>query len=449
MSEINTIVADNPNKVRGTRVDRLIFEEAGSSKNLAKAWIQGAALVELGGTHFGSRIALGTGGDEVALEGLTNIFSNPEGFNVLPFKNYDTFDGKPEYTAFFLPAHKFALKKEYLDSRGVTNWPKLKEYYEKQRAKLTGRDYTNECAEHCFVPEEALAKTGANVFDGELIAEQMTNLRVRNMGTKPTSMALNWDSTAPLYTKVEPAVVKNSNLLVIEPPVRDETGKVYKNLYVAGIDGIDMGTENSALDNDVSQFCIVIKKRVFGAQEPKYVAMYKARPRKIEQAYEMALKLLIWYDCQCMLEYTKIGFQQYLKERKKDNLLMTRPEYAVSVKNRKTSSKRLIGIPGTEAVIKHGLELIDSFIQNYYYTIDYPDMLEEMLKYTYENKRKFDIIAALSCCEIGDEAMTGILPVKKNEITSNNWRDIGYYIDDRGYRRYGVIPNKTETLWQN
>jgi hypothetical protein len=113
------------------------------------------------------------------------------------------------------------------------------------------------------------------------------------MGIKPTSMALNWDSTAPLYTKVEPAVVKNSNLLVVEPPVRDETGKVYKNLYVAGIDGIDMGTENSALDNDVSQFCIVIKKRVFGAQEPKYVAMYKARPRKIEQAYEMALKLLI------------------------------------------------------------------------------------------------------------------------------------------------------------
>jgi len=37
MSEINSIVADNPNKVRGTRVDRLIYEEAGSSKNLAKA----------------------------------------------------------------------------------------------------------------------------------------------------------------------------------------------------------------------------------------------------------------------------------------------------------------------------------------------------------------------------------------------------------------------------
>lgn len=61
MSEIRSIVADNPNKVRGDRVDRLVFEEAGSSKQLVKAWIQGASLTQLGGTHFGTRIALGTG----------------------------------------------------------------------------------------------------------------------------------------------------------------------------------------------------------------------------------------------------------------------------------------------------------------------------------------------------------------------------------------------------
>ena len=51
----------------------------------------------------------------------STIFSNPEGFTVLPYKNYDTYDGKPELTAFFAPAHKFALSKKYLDNRGVTN----------------------------------------------------------------------------------------------------------------------------------------------------------------------------------------------------------------------------------------------------------------------------------------------------------------------------------------
>lgn len=34
MSEIRAIVADTADKIRGDRVDRLIYEEAGSNKNL-------------------------------------------------------------------------------------------------------------------------------------------------------------------------------------------------------------------------------------------------------------------------------------------------------------------------------------------------------------------------------------------------------------------------------
>ena len=441
MSEINSIVADNPNKIRGHRVDRLVYEEAGSSKTLVKAWIQGASLTQLGGIHFGTRIFLGTGGDDIAVGGLSTIFTNPEGFDVLPYKNYDTYDGKPELTAFFAPAHKFALSKKYLDNRGVTNWPELKKYYEERRSKLSGKAYLDECAEHCFVPEEALAKTGANVFDSELVSQQMMNIKIHGLGEKPIPTALEWDKNAPQYSKVNSYESPSSKLLVIEPPQKDPEGNVWKNLYVAGIDAIDLGTDNSAEDNDVSDFCIVIKRRVFGDQEPKYVAMYKDRPRDIRVAYMIALKLLTWYNCQAMLEFTKISFQQFLRDRKKDNLLMSRPEYAVSVRSKKKSTKRLIGVPGTEAVIKHGLELISAFLSDYYYTIDFEVMLEELLKYTYENKRKFDTIAALSCCEIGDEAMTGITPTKPT-VTRKTWQDIGWYKDDKGYLKFGVIPNK-------
>jgi len=70
-------------------------------------------------------------------------------------------------------------------------------------------------------------------------------------------------------------------------------GNPFKNLYVAGIDSIDMGTGDSASDNDVSDFCIVIKKRIHGLDEPKYVAMYKGRPKDIRMAYDTALKLLV------------------------------------------------------------------------------------------------------------------------------------------------------------
>lgn len=36
-SEINSIIGDEPKKIRGLRVDRLIFEEAGNNKQLIKS----------------------------------------------------------------------------------------------------------------------------------------------------------------------------------------------------------------------------------------------------------------------------------------------------------------------------------------------------------------------------------------------------------------------------
>jgi hypothetical protein len=79
----------------------------------------------------------------------------------------------------------------------------------------------------------------------------------------------------------------------LEPPQTLEDGSVYKNLYVAGIDAIDQGKDVSAMDTDVSEFCIVIKRRTFGMRESQYVAIYKDRPRDIQTAYDMAFKLLV------------------------------------------------------------------------------------------------------------------------------------------------------------
>jgi hypothetical protein len=51
------------------------------------------------------------------------------------------------------------------------------------------------------------------------------------------------------------------------------------------------------------------------------------------------------------------------------------------------------------------------------------------------------MIAAMSCCEIGDEALTGITPMKP-AVTQKTWQDVGYYRDEKGYLRRGIIPNK-------
>lgn len=450
MSQVRAVVADTSDKVRGERVDRLFFEEAGSNNKLAESWIKADALVALGGIHFGVRIAGGTGGEDMALQGLSDIFMDPEAFNVLPFKNYDSQDGEPELRAFFIPAHKFALSSEYLDSRGVTDHVRFKEYYIAQRKKLTGDKYLSECAEHCFIPEEALSKTGENIFDAELIAARMAQILTKKDYTEPRRTVLTWDKTTDkLYEKVNSFESPAGNVLVVEPPMLAEDGSAFKNLYVAGIDAIDQGSDESATDNDVSDFCIVIKKRIRGMDDPKYVAMYKARPRRIREAYETAHKLLVWYNCQAMLEFTKISFQKFLQERKADDLLMKRPEFAVSTRAQKQVTKRLIGVPATEAVIKHGLELIAAFLEDYWPTIDYTDMLNELLKYSYANKRKFDIIAAMEMAEIGDEALFGLNPAKVVDLSAQ-WVDFGWYRDESGHLHHGAIPkqNKYETRWR-
>jgi hypothetical protein len=39
------------------------------------------------------------------------------------------------------------------------------------------------------------------------------------------------------------------------------------------------------------------------------------------------------------------------------------------------------------------------------------------LNYSYEAKRKYDIIAAMGCCEIADEELTGLTPVTVNSVS--------------------------------
>jgi len=126
----------------------------------------------------------------MALEGLADMFRNPDSFNIFPYKNYDTDDGKPELTAFFLPAHKFALTSEYLDDRGVTDSVKFKQYYESYRKKLSGQKLLDEMAEHCFVPREALNKHGESMFDAVALSERYTQLKVQNLGLKPVPTQL-------------------------------------------------------------------------------------------------------------------------------------------------------------------------------------------------------------------------------------------------------------------
>lgn len=348
----------------------------------------------------------------MALEGLSKLFSNPEAYNILPYKNYDTEDGKPQISGFFIPAHKFSLKKEFLDNRGVTKSKEFKAFYEQERKKMSGKDLLNYCAEHPFNPQEALFKQGDAIFDSVLIANRLTQLRIQKLGVKPQQVSLEWDyphnSDYNPMDKVKLIPDPNGKVFIYEPPLRDEKGGIYNNLYVAGIDAIDQGTADSSTNNDVSEFCIVIKKRILGSSEPNYVAIYKDRPREITTAYRIALQLLILYNCKAMLEHTKIGIIMYFRSKNKDHLFMKRPKS--TMQDIRKGNSAMIGYPASENYLRHGLELICRFVDEHCPIMQIDNMLEQLLKYSWENKRKFDIVAAFAMALLADEELSGVVP---------------------------------------
>lgn len=337
----------------------------------------------MGGEHFGQKLCLGTGGQDMALEGLSKMFANPDAYNILPYKNYDTEDGNPAFTAFFIPAHKFSLKAEYLDSRGVTDDVAFKKYYESERKKMSGRDLLDYCAEHCFNSNEALFKQGDGVFDPIVIADRLTQLRIQKIGVKPQKVDIVWDynnkDNNP-RNKVKLLPNPHSKLLIYEEPLTDESGNPYKNLYVAGIDAIDQGQSDSSTTTDVSDFCIVIKKRVLGTSMPNYVAIYKDRPKDITTAYEIAMRLCVYYNCKAMLEHTKISILMYFRSKKMDKLFMQRPKSTMPDIRKGNSS--MLGYPATETYLRHGIELISRFVDECVYSMQIDEMLEQLLKYS-------------------------------------------------------------------
>lgn len=395
------------------------------------------------------------------MEGLRKMYYEPQLFGVLPYRHNFTKNGEYAITSFFLPAFRTIKELSLLDNRGWLDDEDGKAYFNKTR-DLKARDpeeFTTFCAEYCFDGEEAFSLEGNNKFNKILIAEQLASIRIHKDSPKPERGTLEYIFKNGQHSKENITGLKwiknnNGDVQIIEHPIwtqvsYDEEGNELKyekmnGLYVAGIDSIDLGMEDtSALTKDPSNFCIVIKRRQFGLKDPTYVAMYKARPNDVRDAYKTAIKLLQYYNCKANLEATRVSMLSWAREKKYLNYFMYRPVATYPAGN--NHKRRTIGTPASVAIIDHQTDLIRDYVNDFCHNIWFEEMLDELSRYTDEMKRKFDIIAAMGLCELGDEDMMGVTP-RQIENTDDSFQDFGYYIDpETGYRRKGIIPKKIIT----
>lgn len=449
-SEVEGLVCDEPDKLRGDRTQILVYEEAGADPVLMKKWVKGTALITvLGGKRVGRKIAFGTGGSSKAssMEGLKRMTNDPSAYNILPVRHNYTQDRRYILSGLFIPAYRVVY--DLVDKRGWCNLEKAKEWYEAERAKLANspKDLLEFKSEYCFTIEEALIQHSGNMFPVEELAEQLAAIEVYKTVKKPHTGALTWEVDKHTNERTGKAKwredAENGKIQILEHPLMSEYGTDYKNLYVGGIDSIDIGSIDSAQtgDSKVSDFCIVIKKRVFGQSDPCYVAVYKDRPKDPREAYENAAKLLTYYGCQAVLESTRTAIITYFRDHRYYHLLMKRPRSTMPDVSKGNSN--MPGTPATIKVIEHYRELIYDFCLDYSHTIAFRDMLDQLLNYSDEKKKEFDYVAAMGMAELGDEELSVRKP-EAREPKGKEFRDIGWYTDNKGYKHYGVIPRNDD-----
>ena len=470
LSVVKGINGSKPSNIRGERVDLLIYDEAGSWPDLTTAVVQGQELCEVQGVPRGIMLFGGTGGDfGPPLEGLKKIYYNPRAFKILPFRHKWTQDGTTIESGFFLPYFLQSLNPEYMDSRGVCNQVEYKKVLQEERNNLLAvpEDYLKKCAERCWNAEEAFTLEGQNKFNKMKIADQLAKIRLHKIGPRPQvgTIDYTYKSNKHSLENIDGFrwILNSGKVQILEHPVWSDLYKeqiekqkkeaeeqgidfeapVYtemNDLYVAGIDGIDIGAAQTSKETrDPSDFCIVIKRRAFGLNEPQYVAMYKDRPQNIREAYKIAMCMCRYYNCRINIEATRVGMITWARENKCLQYFMKRPRATLT--DIKYGTTKQYGTPATKTIIEQQTDLIADYVEDYGHNIWFEDMLVQLNGYNDENKTKFDIIAALGMVELADQELSGRQPTKVDKEVEE-FQDYGYYINDKGYREFGVIPKK-------
>lgn len=437
---------------KGRRPDFQLFEEVGDWSGAAKLKECNAASrgAFMRGSLKTCRVFyIGTGGQMAAggSRHARDMFNNPDAFNIYPIQEW-----KGKKTAIFISSDR--KREGFWEKTGVSDRAGAKADIEKMReqAKSDPLTYFRLLQEYPLNPDECFLVQGANIFPQHIIAHQLVQSD-EGLGPKtkegkplPERGRLEWNyesATSNRIVGVRFVADPNGKIKIVEHPQLDSVGMPYRNLYVGGYDGIDIGASDSESGKG-SAGSIHIKKRFLNAQSTHnlYVAEYCDRPDDVEENYENCLKLSWYYGCEINIEFTRVGIVNYFRARGQAFRFMKRPtitsgdtEYGVEKKNH-----NLIGTPMTEKIRVYGEQALARYMKEFGAQFWFYEALEEMRDYTPEEKGLYDRIVSLIMCEIADDEIM-MLSVKETR-SEEQIQHFGWYTDAAGNRVYGVKPGQ-------
>ena len=306
-------------------------------------------------------VLTGTGGEEEMSRDAQDMLLNPASYAILPmdWELLENYVGEERLVTWkrrsfgiFVPgqmSYKSGLKKKVttladykkVESESfkklelhLTDWANAKEVMEKDREnKKNDKDaLAQEKMSYPFDPMESFVNRIENPFCAKEGQEHLEHLREEGLTGKKVEIT-RLDGTKRLKTffsdkELAPFPFKGGNIdapIVIfeEPPENPK----FDFTYVAGLDPYKHDKANTD-----SIGVLYIFKRAVNIKDPfadRVVAVYAARPDRIDTFNETCEMLLEGYGAQCLMENADISFQIYLRRKGKDGVLLANGEELV------------------------------------------------------------------------------------------------------------------------
>lgn len=401
---IGVTLKDNPDIVRGKKAKLILFEEAGSFKELGAAWQIARPSVEVDSIAFGTMIAFGTGGDEESnFATLKDMFYKPKGYNCIELQNIWDENAVTSTCGFFIPQYaNMDIRDDkgnriYMDNDGNTLRKPSLDFILEQRKEMI-QNATNSVAvdryvcERCITPAEACLEFGGNIFPKKELQEQLARIRTNKQLQNHKQIGdlvqtpdgnISWvikktgDITHyPLNKDDDPT----GSIVIWEHPMKDAPF----GLYIAGIDPYDHDQSGT---NSLGS-CIIYKRiQNIESYSDIIVAEYTGRPQAADDFYENIRKLLIYYNARAMYENQNKGLFVYFANKHCDYLLADQPDIINDiVGNSKVQRKKGCHMNKSikawgEGLIKDWLNDINADGKKNLYNILSEPLLEELIAY--------------------------------------------------------------------
>ena len=461
---IGKVIKEN-RQTRGTSGYKIYLEELGSFKNIDRYFRSIQQTVEEGGQFTGQIIGFGTGGDKNDfVESLKEFWYNPERFNMMVFDN-SQFELSAERTGFFFPATY--VHREAIDKDGNPDLNLAEKKINKERQKYiediaissdpskAREDFMRIKAEQCMIPSEAFMTINVSIFNQDKLAEQ--SIRIDEKRKEPERGNLKWiESTPGVYTGVTFKLDSNGKIFILERPSQMSEDTNTDFLYIAGIDGIDMGSDNSLVGKNGSKLAMLVKKRTMAISDEyanTYVAMYVDRPSDERDAYENCLKLSMWYNAQINLEYTRKEIISYFRQPpgnlpKQDFRFAKEPrkfaEASVMTFKARDPNKQRIGTVADQKTNSFMDALIKDYVQDYADKLWFKLLVQDLLNYNPEARGRYDPTVAMGLTELFDRELDYLGLVPKSKVRTTVKETMRYVKNPRGGYSLQVVKEEPD-----